>query len=481
MRIGYHRRRLANFAGGLQLVRELAGRERWPRERLRCHQQERLEAVVHHAMRHSPFYRKRLEGLIGDGPVELKRLPVLEKMGMMEHFDELVTDRRLRRDELLAWVEGLDRDELYLERYRAMTTSGSSGRKGLFVYDEAGWRAIIAQLFRTNVMMGIRPRLPRRLRLAVISGASPTHMSRQLAATISVGVHRVLSLPVTLPLERMVEELNRFQPEYINSYPSVAVRLAEEQLAGRLRLSSLGTMSTSSEMRTSEMTERLVEAFGVRPFNIYATTEGLWGIDCERHEGIHLFEDMTLVENVDADGRPVPPGEPGARLLVTSLHNLVQPIIRLEVADVVAIEPEPCPCGRTLIRACAIEGRSDDVLRLPARDGGEVTVHPLHFGVVTRDREVREFQVIQEGAHLRVLVVPRQAAGGELEARLRDAVSCRLAELGVAEPRVSVERREELARSAGGKLQLVIAGPAERQARLDPSQADHRPRRRRAI
>jgi phenylacetate-CoA ligase len=465
MRIGYHRRRLADFAGGLRLVRELAGRERWPRERLRRHQQERLEAVVHHAMRHSPFYRKRLEGWIGDGPVELKRLPVLEKTGMMEHFDELVTDRRLHRDELLAWVEGLDRDELYLGRYRAMTTSGSSGRKGLFVYDEAGWRAIIAQLFRTNATMGIRPRLPRRLRLAVISGASPTHMSRQLAATISVGVHRVLYLPVTLPVERMVEELNRFQPEYINCYPSVAVRLAEEQLAGRLRLSSLSTMSTSSEMRTSEMTERLVEAFGVRPFNIYATTEGLWGIDCERHEGIHLFEDMTLVENVDADGRPVPPGEPGARLLVTSLYNLVQPIIRLEVADVVAIEPEPCLCGRTLIRARAIEGRSDDVLRLPARDGGEVTVHPLHFGVVTRDREVREFQVIQEGAHLRVLVVPRQAAGGELEARLRDAVSWRLAELGVAEPRVSVERREELARSAGGKLQLVIASPTPQSGR----------------
>jgi hypothetical protein len=36
-------------------------------------------------------------------------------------------------------------------------------------------------------------------------------------------------------------------------------------------------------------------------------------------------------------------------------------------------------------------------------------------------------------------------------------VSRRLAELGVEEPKVVVERREELARSAGGKLQLVVA------------------------
>src|SRR3712207_8918194 len=46
--------------------------------------------------------------------------------------------------------------------------------------------------------------------------------------------------------------------------------------------------STSSELRTPEMTERLVDAFGVHPFNLYATTEGLWGVECERHDGIHL-------------------------------------------------------------------------------------------------------------------------------------------------------------------------------------------------
>jgi phenylacetate-CoA ligase len=381
---------------------------------------------------------------------------VLDKAQLMEHFDELVTDRRLRRDELLAWVEGLERDEMFAGRYRVMTTSGSSGRKGLFVYDASGWRAIAAMFFRQSAWMGVRPRLPRRFRMAMIGGAAPSHMSRQGSATLGVGVHRFLGLPLTLPTERMVAELNRFQPEFLNVYPSVAMGLAEEQLAGRLRL-SLTMMSTSSELRTPEMTERLTEAFGVRPFDLYATTEGLWGVECERHEGLHLFEDTALFENVDAEGKPVPHGEPGARLLVTFLHNLVQPIIRLEVADAVTVDPEPCACGRTLIRARAIEGRSDDVLRFPARDDGEVAVHPIEFGVVTRDRGVREFQVVQEGTGVRILVVPRRGAGGGLEGRLRDAVSRRLAELGVEEPKVVVERREELARSAGGKLQLVVA------------------------
>jgi phenylacetate-CoA ligase len=467
MRIGYHRRRLADFAGGMRLSRELVGRERWPKERMRQHQQERLDALVRYAMRLSPYYRERLSDVVGNGPVELEELPVLDKTRMMEHYDEVVTDPRLRRDELLAWVEGLERDDFYLEKYRVMTTSGSSGRKGLFVYDAAGWRSIAAMFFRQSTWMGVKPRFPRRFRMALIGGAAPSHMSRQGSATLGVGIHRFMGLPLTLPIQRIVAELNRFQPEYLNAYPSVAARLAEEQLAGRLRL-SLTMMSTSSELRTPEMNERLVEAFGVRPFDLYATTEGLWGVECELHKGIHLFEDVALFENVDDEGNPVPAGEPGAKVLVTHLYNLVQPIIRLEVSDAITMECEPCSCGRSLARARAIEGRTDDVLTFVGRNGGEVSVHPIEFGVVTRDRTVREFQVVQEGTGVRILIVPRPAAGAELEARLREAVSRRLSELGVAEPRVAVERREGLTRSAGGKLQLVVADQEARGTGLDP-------------
>jgi hypothetical protein len=92
MRIAYHRRRLADFLGGMRLSRELIKHERWPKGRLRRHQQERLDALVRHAMRHSPFYRELLSGVVGNGPVELSRLPVLDKTRMMEHYDELVTD-----------------------------------------------------------------------------------------------------------------------------------------------------------------------------------------------------------------------------------------------------------------------------------------------------------------------------------------------------------------------------------------------------
>jgi phenylacetate-CoA ligase len=90
----YHRRRLADTAAGLRLARNQLGREQGPRAHLAAHQQRRLEAVVRHAATHSPFYRRWFAetGALGHGPVELARLPVLDKVLLMEHFDELVCD-----------------------------------------------------------------------------------------------------------------------------------------------------------------------------------------------------------------------------------------------------------------------------------------------------------------------------------------------------------------------------------------------------
>ena len=460
MTITYQRIRLADFTAGARLSRELAERERWPRERLAHFQQQRLDELVGHAVQRSAFYRERIGR--PTGPVELGRLPTLDKTTMMEHFDELVTDPRLRRAELLGHVEALTGDALHLGRYRVMTTSGSSGRKGLFVYDRPAWSGLIGQFLRYSAMIGVRPRLPRRLRVAALGGASGSHMTRRVAQSVNVGLHRVLSLPVTLALSQLTQELNRFQPQFINAYASVAVLLAEEQLAGRLRIRP-EAMSTSSELRTPVMTARIQEAFGVRPFDFYGTTEGLWGAECEHHTGIHLFEDMTIVENVDDDRRPVPDGQPGARLLITSLLNHTQPLIRLQVADAVTLDPQPCPCGRTLIRIRAINGRTDDVLALPAPGGASVAVHPLQFAVVARDREVVEFQVVQTGSRLRLLVVARGEAPA-LETRLRTAVEQRLRDVGVAEPAVEVTRVPALARQPGGKLQIVVADRGARRA-----------------
>jgi phenylacetate-coenzyme A ligase PaaK-like adenylate-forming protein len=442
--MGYRTKRLQDFAAGTRESRVMLERERWPRERLEAFQRERLAALAAYARARSPFWRKRLPS----GRVRLSELPVLTKGDLTGSFDELVTDRRLRLAELLAHLDRVDGDALYLGEYRAMASSGSSGRKAVFVYDRAAWRQCCAMFLRRSAWGGIRPTLPR-TRIAMVWGASPAHMSRRGAASLDVGVHRLCRLSVTEPLPELVARLNAFRPQHLNAYPSIAGRLADEQLAGRLRLRLHG-LTTNSETLTPTLRDRLEHVFGVRPSNFYATTEGLYGSDCPRGS-MHLFDDMCIVENVDDDGHPVPPGEVGARILVTNLFNRVQPLIRFEITDLVAVEPEPCPCGRSLMRKRALEGRAEEVLALRG-----VTVHPLQFALVTADPDVREFQVVQEGDGLRLRVALRDGADGA-PARLRARLGARLAELGVPDPAVAVETVDELERSAGGKLQMVVA------------------------
>jgi phenylacetate-CoA ligase len=109
-------------------------------------------------------------------------------------------------------------------------------------------------------------------------------------------------------------------------------------------------------------------------------------------------------------------GEPGARLLVTNFFNRVQPLIRFELTDVATLEPEPCPCGRTLLRLRSLAGRAADDIRL-----GGVAVHPMQFGLITTDPDVRELQVVRHGERLTVRVVLGEEANAA-PTRLRETM-----------------------------------------------------------
>jgi phenylacetate-CoA ligase len=447
-----HLGRIAEVARGIRAMKAARERERWPHERMREHQAAAVDALVRHAAERSPFYGARFAGLVGDGRVELATLPTLDKATLMGHFDDVLCDPRLRGRDLRERL--LDEDPL-LGEHRVMASSGSTGTPSIYVYSRADWTGVLALFFRYGELCGIRPRLPR-LRLAAIGAPSRSGMTRRVAESADIGLHRVLRLAATDPLPRLVEALNAFDPEALNAYPSIVGLLADEQLSGRLRISPR-IVSTSSELCTAETAGRIERAFGVAPFNLYGTTEGLWGVDCDRHDGIHLFEDWCVVENVDRSGRPVAEGEPGERLLVTNLFNRTLPLIRFEVSDLVAIDSTRCACGRTLPRLRELRGRLDDVIELAGARGEPVAVHPAQFSLITADPAVREFQVVQRGARIVLRLGLRDDAAPGCADRVARAVAERLATLGVDRPAVETETVVAIERSAAGKLKLVVA------------------------
>jgi phenylacetate-CoA ligase len=436
---------------------EILALDRWRREQLLERQRERLEEVLEHAVLRSPYYREAL-GL--DAPdADLADLPTLPKALLMEQFDRVVTDAHLRAADLTAFLSEEEPGSSYRGVYRVFATSGASGEPGLFVYSHeefAHWIAVgLARLAR----IGVGPET----RLIAIGAPGEAHITRQLFAAFQAGRRGVPRLSVLTPLAEMVEELNRYRPEAVISYASVLGVLAQEQLEGRLSIEPRLTIGTS-EVLTDETIRRVHEAWGAPPLNAYAATEapGI-AIGSLEHVGMHVCEESVVLEVVDAENQPVAPGVPGTKVLLTSLVNRVQPLIRYELPDAVVLADGPDPSGRPFTRVERVDGRSDDILTFAAAGGGTVDVHPHRLrSPFAALLDVRQYQIVHApDGSLLVRIVPRGGAPADLAGSVRGELEHELAAAGVASPRVDVQAVEAIEREAvhAGKLKLVTAAP----------------------
>lgn len=446
----------------LDLWRRLARlreRERWTRTQLEAHQARAVRELRAHAYRRSPFYQRFHQGLL-DRP--LAELPVLTKALVMEHFDELVTDRSISLEALREHVAQANPERRFLGRYRVCATSGSTGQPGLFLFDRPEWVAVLASFARAHEWAGVKISLTHRMTMASVASTNPWHLSAQVTATLRSWWMPALRLDAAEPLETMVQQLNAFQPEMLVAYPSVARILADEQLAGRLRIAPHLVFS-SAEVLTPETRRRIQVAWGQPPFDQYGATEsGNLAAECERHAGLHLMEDLALVEVVDDRNRPVPPGEYGDKVLVTVFASRTQPLIRYEMSDSLRLARAPCACGLPFILVDDVQGRLEEVLRFPTATGGEVAVHPNTFHHLLDTLPVTGWQVVQErDGGLTVLL---SGAADEVDARLVAELRQALVALGAMPPPVRVHRVASIPRSAAGKAPLIRSNRAGTEA-----------------
>ena len=432
-------------------ARELLAQDRWSRDELLAHQRERLRSLLQHAVDRSPYYRETLGEDAPERPLD--SLPVLTKETLMREFDRVVTDPRLRRPEIEAFLDQADAGARYLGEYHVFTTSGSTGGPGIFVFthDELAYWA--AQALASLARVGVTPET----RLVAIGAPSALHVTRQLFAPMMAG-SAAPRLSVLTPLEEMVAQLNDFRPEVLLSYASMVALLADEQLQGRLQIEPRIVIATS-EVLTEDAERRIERAWGTRPLNAYASTEdpGPTAVSSPDDAGLEVWESSAVLEVVDDDYRPVPPGVPGTRVLLTNLVNRAQPLVRYELSDSVVVAEGPNPTGRPWMRLARVDGRSDDILTLPARDGGTVRVHPFRLRrSFAKLSGVRQYQLVHRSDGILARVVPGDLGDGGVVERVEAALAAALADAG-ADVGVRVEAVSEIEREPGhaAKLKLV--------------------------
>jgi len=447
---------MSNALTAIRAVWKRAKLERscsWSRGQLEAHQAAKLAELRRFAVERSPFYRRFHKGFENK---PLEELPILTKAAMMEEFDDLITDRTVHLADVEAWLKDGAGAKLFRGKYVVLSTSGSTGRRGVFLFSGKEWVAVLANILRPLAWAGVTRMTWKPPRVAGIASQTPWHYSTRVGASLSNPLSPAVYLDAGDRIENIVGRLNECQPDVMGAYPSVLRELTEEQREGRLRIKP-HTIWTSAEVLTPEIRRRVQEVWNIRVYDIYGATE-YTPIAAECPLGRkHLIEDGAVIEIVDEDGRPTPPGERGDRVLLSVFDRWTQPLIRYEISDVLRPLAEECECGRKFSLVDGIEGRREDVLTFPSRSGSAepARLHPNLFHEVLEMIPATGWQVIQDDGRVTVNLV------GLKDASVCDPIRNQLWEIfarhGADVAAIDVREVQALTRGATGKAPLVMS------------------------
>ncbi|PKW18187.1 phenylacetate--CoA ligase family protein [Saccharopolyspora spinosa] len=427
------------------------------------HQRAHLVDLVAHARANSVYYRELYRDL-PDGVDDPTLLPVTSKKELMARFDDWVTDREVTREKVEAFVADSDVVGMrFLDKYLVATTSGTSGLRGLFLLDDRSMNMEGALGTRARGMLSVGDAvrmLARGGRTAIVT-APGGHFFTVAGTARFQRDHprlgrRLRFCSIHQPLSELVDELNRFNPAVLSGFLGMLTLLAGEQEAGRLRIRP-ALVIPGGETLTTDLRERLATAFGAKVRAAYAATEcSFLSMGCA-HGWYHVSSDWAVLEPVDADYRPTPPGEMSHTVLLSNLANRVQPFLRYDLGDSILLRPDPCPCG-SVFPAIQVQGRAADLLTFPAEDGELVTMSPMLFGTaLDRVTGIGQYQVVQTApSTLRVRLRPADSADAEqVWQTVRGEITHLLKEHEVAD--VTLERADEAPkREPGGKFRRII-------------------------
>ncbi len=364
----------------------------------------------------------------------------IDKQQLMERFDDHVVAGAPGRQRAFSFLSSGRPGDLLDGRFTVTTTSGTTGEVGVFVVDDASFArlraTVFARIFRGQLRAeGFALLARRRYRLTFVVATGSHTMTSVMALRmprIGRAVADVRTLSVDEPLSQLVESLNAAPPQLLHSYSTVLEVLANEAIHGRLKIAP-EIVTAGSEALSPTGRALVARAFPAAALReTWGATEHVALASSCPLGHLHVNEDAAVVEVVDADDRPVPPGTWGDHVLVTNLLNHTQPLLRYRLFDRVCVDDAPCPCGAPFVRV-KVEGRTDDVIHL--HDGERFQAHPpipWETALLGTPGLVQFALVHEEQNHLRwLVVVDEDAAALEVVAAVSARVTRYLGEHGL--------------------------------------------------
>ena len=324
--------------------------ETMSRKQLRELQLKKLKALVKHCYDDSPFYKRKLKAA-GVTPDSIKTLEDIQKIPYT-----IKTDLRDNYPMGLVAVDSANIVEIH-------ASSGTTGNPIIGAYTKGDMDAWQEAMARSIYTAGGRREdvIHIAYGYGLFTGGLGFHYGAQKIGTEIVPASGGMT-------QRQIKLMKDSGVTILCCTPSFAVYLAETMAAEgvnpkkdlKLRIGMFGAEPWSERTR-----ERIQNALGLEPFDVYGLTELSGpGVSCEcsEHKGLHIWEDHFIVETINSEtGEVLPEGEEG-ELVFTPLDKMGMPLLRYRTRDISVIETDMCPCRRTHARMMRVAARSDDML-----------------------------------------------------------------------------------------------------------------------
>ena len=324
--------------------------ETMPRQDIKKYQLQKLKEQVNYCYEKSSFYRRKFDA-VGLKPSNIQTLSDLQKVPFTVKSD--------LKDNYPYGMVVTQPDEIV----EVHASSGTTGNPIIGAYTQKDiemWQELMARSIYTT---GGRPQdvIHIAYGYGLFTGGFGFHYGAQKVGAKIVPASGGMT-------QRQIQLMKDLEVTMLACTPSFAVYLAEamahEGVDPKKDL-KLKRGMFGAEPWSSKIQGRIEQELGIEAFDIYGLTE-LCGpgvsIECEKHAGLHVWEDHFIVETINPNtGEVLAEGEEG-ELVFTTLTKTGMPMLRYRTRDISKIDATPCACGRTHARMTRVMGRSDDML-----------------------------------------------------------------------------------------------------------------------
>jgi phenylacetate-CoA ligase len=420
-----------------EYLHQLRNSQSFGKSELERLQVRELQRILHHAFASVPYYRalSRQRNLCAEdfsSLSDIQKLPILTK-------------------EQIRNSPSTFRSDWFIGRGRALTlnTSGTTGKPLTIYCDKESRRRHYAFWTRLREWFGILPGMTRatffgRIVVSPEQVKPPFWRYDAFQKNVLFSSYHMSEPNLEYYYKRLVE----IQPDELIGYPSSLFILAKYLKQNKLGGISPRAVFTTAETLLEHHRDLIEEVFERKVIDQYGCTEmALFVSQCEKGT-YHIHPEHGIVEVVDSEGNPVPPGTEG-EVVCTGFVNYAMPMIRYRLGDTLIMSEDRCPCGRSFPVIKHIVGRVDDILVTP--DGRPLgRLDPVFKGM----SGIYETQIIQSGPARLLLKIVIDPSFTE---KNRDDLLYEVWKRSGSAMKVDIEVVDSIPKSKNGKFRSVVS------------------------